>query len=71
MSGAIEHDTCDICWTEGPVSRKYYHYDIKCSCCNNQTDDHFEIVKYCKNCKPKPPDEITVMVDPKYEPPAG
>ncbi len=65
MSGDIEHSKCDICGTVGSVSRKYYHYNIQCQCCNDQTDDHFEIVRHCNKCKPKPPAAIKAVVEPR------
>lgn len=65
MSGDIESGTCDICKAESvPVSRKYYYYDIECDCCNSKEDDHFEIVFYCKDCKPKPPSQVTCVLSP-------
>ena len=52
MSGEIEVGHCDICKTPRVhIGRKYYRYDIKCTCCNGKDDDHFEIVYYCKNCE--------------------
>lgn len=63
--GDIEAGTCDICKAEDvALQRKYYHYDIKCECCNRADDPHFEIVRYCSNCQPKPPYSIKVMVKP-------
>ena len=38
------------------VSRKYYYYNADCECCSGDT--HFEIVYYCKDCKPIEPIEI-------------
>lgn len=61
MSGDIGFGKCDICLKPGELSRKYYYYDIKCECCSG---DHFEIVHYCKNCKPKPPDKTTIYIQP-------
>lgn len=62
VSNTIEIGTCDICGnTNIQVSRQYYHYRIQCECC---VGSHFEIVRYCKNCKPKPPIKINVMMDP-------
>jgi len=66
MSGEIEVGHCDICKTPRVhIGRKYYRYDIKCTCCNGKDDDHFEIVYYCKNCEPQPPRMIHAHVKPK------
>jgi len=61
MSEEIEYGTCDICGKDRPLSRKYYKYDIKCDCCNDKDDDHFEIVRHCNKCEPKPPRTIKVV----------
>jgi len=61
----IEYGNCDMCNMQAPLSRKYYKYDIKCECCNNKDDDHFEIVRYCSECKPKPLGSIKVVIAPK------
>lgn len=54
-----EYGKCDICKKENTLSRKYYHYDIECEChLSGGKKEHFEIVRYCKDCKPKPPKEI-------------
>ena len=59
MSGLVEVSKCDICGNEGPVQRKYYHYKIKCECCSSGgKPQHFEIVRHCSNCTPKPPKYI-------------
>lgn len=52
MPGDIEIDKCGTCKQVKPVSRKYYYYDIKCECCNN---NHFVIVKHCSDCLPVEP----------------
>ena len=57
----IEINYCDICHKNTQVNRKYYHYHINCDCCGG---DHFEIVRYCKDCTPKPPKYITVNIEP-------
>lgn len=63
--GDIESGNCDICKaTDVQISRRYYHYDIKCDCCNGKEDNHFEIVRYCANCQPKPPRKATVHIQP-------
>ena len=58
----IEMDYCDICHQKKQVQRKYYHYPVNCECCGGQY--HFEIVKYCKDCKPTPPHRISAIVKP-------
>jgi len=60
----IEYGECDICGIQGVLERKYYRYDIKCDCCNSKKDDHFEIVRFCSNCQPKPPSVIRVVMKP-------
>ena len=58
----IEMGYCDICHKYEQLQRKYYNYNINCDCCGGQY--HFEAVKYCKNCKPKPPEWIRAQVNP-------
>ncbi|MCK9440286.1 MAG: hypothetical protein M0Q13_02555 [Methanothrix sp.] len=60
MCGEAEFGKCDCCGKETIVSRKYYHYNIKCDCCGGKT--HFEIVRYCTNCSPKPKSTIRVVL---------
>jgi len=62
--GDIEFGTCQMCGNTAHLSRKYYHYDIKCTCCYNSDGHHFLYVAYCSNCEPKPPDQITVYISP-------
>lgn len=62
--GDTEVDKCNICGKVTNVTRKYYYYDIKCYCCNSKVDPHFEIVKYCERCNPKPPTRISVVINP-------
>lgn len=65
MTGEVEVGTCDICKTESvPLNRKYYYYDIECECCNSIEDDHFEIVRHCGKCEPKPPSKVTCVLSP-------
>jgi len=63
--GDIEESKCDICGEVSHVSRKYYYYDIKCECCNGYNDNHFEIVRYCIYCEPKPPQTVKAWIKPK------
>ena len=65
--GDIEYGTCDQCNAEAPVTRTYFHYDIKCDCCNSKNDYHFEIVRTCQNCDPKPPKSLRVFMEPMQE----
>lgn len=62
--GTVEISKCDTCNTEKQVNRRYYHYKIKCNCCNGKNDNHFEIVRYCSSCEPKPPKRISVVLEP-------
>lgn len=64
MSGEIEYGTCDMCKKEAHINRKYYRYDIKCDCCNSKDKPHFEIVRYCNECEPKPPRKVNVSLEP-------
>ena len=59
MSGDIEVGKCDVCGKEAQLDREYYHYDIKCECHGPQ---HFEIVRHCKDCTPKPPEKTKVSL---------
>lgn len=66
MSGDIEQGTCDVCGKKDvQLGRMYFHYDVNCSCCSG--DDHFELVRHCKFCTPKPPKKITAYVSPKTD----
>jgi hypothetical protein len=61
--GDIEVGYCDICHKKAQLQRKYYYYDVNCDCCGS-SQGHFEIVKYCDECTPKPPKRINVMMEP-------
>lgn len=64
--GHVEVGICLICNTvDVPLAREYYYYDVKCECCQPK-DRHFEIVRYCAKCTPKPPQSIRVWM--KAEP---
>lgn len=67
MSGDIEYGNCDVCNTQSSLQRKYYRYDIKCDCCNSKDSPHFEIVRHCATCEPKPPRRISVVLKPLSE----
>lgn len=56
----MEYGACDYCGFTGPVSRKYYKYDIGCDC---HSPKHFEIVYYCRNCKPQEPVSTIIELD--------
>ncbi|MGN1342763.1 MAG: hypothetical protein ACI4VL_06185 [Bacilli bacterium] len=62
MSGDLEFGVCDICGKNSCLKRKYYYYNIKCEC---HSPNHFEVIKYCKQCasKVKPPKEIKVILN--------
>ena len=53
----IEQGTCDICKKEEvQVLRKYYKFEgVRCKCCNNNHDPHFELIRYCGDCTDKLP----------------
>ncbi len=61
--GNIEVGYCDICHKKKKVNRKYYYYDVNCDCCGS-SQGHFEIVRYCDECIPKPPKRINIMMEP-------
>ena len=61
MVGSVEVNNCSICGNLTEVSRKYYHYGIKCDC---HSPEHFEIVWHCKNCTPIPPKKTTIYIKP-------
>ena len=67
MGGNVELGTCDVCHKQTTVNRKYYYYNIPCNCCNSKNDEHFEIVYYCSECTPKPPNKISVSFEPLSE----
>lgn len=65
MSGDVEVNNCSQCEAKNvPVRRTYYYYPIKCKCCNNPNDPHFEMVYTCGNCRPVPPKTLSVGIDP-------
>ena len=66
MSGDIEYGKCDMCGKHGHVIRKYYYYGIHCECCGSP-HGHFEIVTHCKDCTPKPPYRINIIMKPIRE----
>ena len=67
--GDIESGRCDICnKTVNSLERHYYRYAIKCTCCNDINSPHFEVVRHCKDCKPKPPRTVTAIIEPSNRP---
>lgn len=62
--GDIEKGICNYCNTNTELTRKYYHFKADCECCNG--DDHFEIVKYCKDCEPKQPERVSFIPKKEY-----
>lgn len=62
-----EFGKCEICGKKSILNRKYYYYNINCECCASSEKKHFEIVRYCDNCNPKPPQKISVYVKPILE----
>jgi hypothetical protein len=61
MSGDVEFGQCELCGREAELKRRYYHYDIKCDC---HSPNHFELVRHCADCTPKPPEKTTVTIKP-------
>jgi hypothetical protein len=59
-----EYGICEICGKKANVIRTYFHYDIKCEC---HSPNHFELICHCKDCVPKEPKTITVIVKSKKE----
>lgn len=64
MNGEIEFGYCDYCGKECDIHRKYYYYGIKCEC---HSQEHFEIVFYCNDCKPKSPRRTSIALKPTLE----
>lgn len=60
--GEIEIDYCDMCHQKKEVERTYYYYPIDCECCGGKY--HFEIIKHCRECEPRPPKWIRAQVIP-------
>jgi hypothetical protein len=56
--------TCDLCNVvfSVPLNKKYYIYDIECTCCTQ--DEHVETVDHCNDCEPKPPSKVVCTVEP-------
>lgn len=65
--GDCEFSKCDVCGQDAHVDRKYYYYDVKCDCCNSKDSPHFEIVRHCVKCEPKPPRRISLSLKPIEE----
>lgn len=61
---SVEFGTCSICGKKSIVGRKYYYYDIVCTCCISSEKKHFEIVWYCPDCTPVPPKKISACMEP-------
>lgn len=59
--GSQEIGTCSVCQKEGPVNRKYYNYPLYCEC--HLTNKHSEYVYHCRNCQPKPPNSVRLVLD--------
>ena len=58
--GEMEVGTCEICGKKDVgLRRKYYTYAIVCECClSGGKHLHSELVRYCKDCTPRPPKTI-------------
>lgn len=54
-----EYGKCEICGKETSLSRTYFKYGFKCDC---HFPTHFDMVRHCADCTPKPPDRTTVTL---------
>lgn len=68
--GELMVGKCQCCGKDNvPLIRKYFHYKLpdglKCECCGTADDTHFVIVDHCKECKPKEPREVKVVLSTK------
>jgi len=64
MSGEGEYGRCDCCGKDKGLNRKYFYYDVKCDCCGGASkNEHFVIVRYCKDCVPIPPSRIKIVLE--------
>lgn len=59
--GEIEYGVCDVCGCQDQLERTYYYYGIKCDC---HSPEHFEIMRTCPRCEPKPPKRTKVEIRP-------
>ena len=59
--GEIEYGKCDFCGEEGPLTRTYFYYGIKCEC---HSPEHFEMKRHCKKCDPTPPLKTEIYLTP-------
>jgi len=69
--GEINKGRCQCCGKENVnLTRKYFHYklpnDLKCECCGTSDNTHFVIVEHCKDCVPKEPEEVKVVLSTKF-----
>jgi hypothetical protein len=62
--GEQEFSVCSMCSNNKIVARKSYYYTIDCDCC---VGNHFESVKYCVDCNPKPPKKVSILIEPLAE----
>lgn len=47
-----EFGKCEICGKESNLQRTYFHYGVECKC---HSQNRFEMVRHCANCKPEEP----------------
>lgn len=59
--GDAMYGKCDCCGKDSGLKRKYYYYDVVCDCCSGDT--HFHIVNHCRDCEPKPPCRINIVLE--------
>ena len=46
----IEWGKCEVCGKEGQLERTYFYYNVKCECCGDKNNRHFEMVCHCSKC---------------------
>lgn len=56
----IEIGKCECCGAENvELERTYFRYPFSCEC---HAPSHFVMVRHCKDCKPKEPEETKVVL---------
>lgn len=59
MGGEVPYGKCKICGKETVLEITVFRYDINCECHNN---NHVERVEHCRDCEPKAPGYIRVIL---------
>lgn len=60
--GDIEYGRCDVCGTDGNVTRTYFFFPIACECCG---PTHFVMKRHCLGCTPSMPLTLDVRISAK------